>query len=99
MSRLVFPSVGAPYRGFVGEVRGWFQRIASSVEKSPGSAAAINTQIAVLAAATGYQTALPATQAIVTNNQKITGVTGTGTVANIVVNPTTKAVSVTLTAS
>lgn len=42
---------------------------------------------------------LPNTQAIVTNAQKITGVTGTGTVANIAVNPTTKAVTVTLTAS
>lgn len=42
---------------------------------------------------------LPATQAIVTNAQKITGVTGTGTVANIAVDPTTKAVTVTLTAS
>lgn len=42
---------------------------------------------------------LPNTQAVVTNGQKITGVTGTGTVANIVVNPTTKAVTVTLSAS
>jgi len=42
---------------------------------------------------------LPNTQAIVTNAQKITGVTGSGTVANIAVNPTTKAVTVTLTAS
>lgn len=42
---------------------------------------------------------LPNTQAVVTNNQKITGVTGSGTVANIAVNPTTKAVTVTLSAS
>lgn len=42
---------------------------------------------------------LPNTQAVVTNGQKITGVTGTGTVANIAVNPTTKAVTVTLSAS
>ncbi|ALH23588.1 virion structural protein [Pseudomonas phage PaMx42] len=42
---------------------------------------------------------LPNTQAVVTNGQKITGVTGSGTVANIVVNPTTKAVTVTLSAS
>jgi hypothetical protein len=42
---------------------------------------------------------LPATQAVVTNGQKITGVTGSGTVANIAVNPTTKAVTVTLSAS
>lgn len=42
---------------------------------------------------------LPATQAVVKNGQKITGVTGSGTVANIVVNPTTKAVTVTLSAS
>lgn len=42
---------------------------------------------------------LPATQAVVNNAQKITGVTGSGTVANIAVNPTTKAVTITLTAS
>ena len=42
---------------------------------------------------------LPSTQAVVTNGQKITGVTGSGTVANIAVNPTTKAVTVTLSAS
>lgn len=42
---------------------------------------------------------LSPTQAVVTNGQKITGVTGTGTVANIVVNATTKAVTINLTAS
>lgn len=42
---------------------------------------------------------LPSTQAVVNNAQKITGVTGTGTVANITVNPTTKAVTIALTAS
>lgn len=42
---------------------------------------------------------LPATQAIVTNAQKIAGVTGSGTFANIAVHPTTKAVTVTLSAS
>jgi len=42
---------------------------------------------------------LSSTQAIVTNAQKITGVTGSGTVANIAVDPVTKAVTVTLSAS
>lgn len=42
---------------------------------------------------------LPSTQAVVNNAQKITGVTGSGTVANIAVNPSTKAVTVTLTSS
>lgn len=37
MAKLVFPSVPAPYRGFVGEVRGWLSRIASFVERSPGA--------------------------------------------------------------
>lgn len=41
--------------------------------------------------------ALTSTQAIVSNGQKVTGVTGTGTVANIAVDPTTKAITVTLT--
>lgn len=42
---------------------------------------------------------LPATQAVVNNAQKITGVTGSGTVANITVNPTTKAITIALSAS
>jgi hypothetical protein len=43
--------------------------------------------------------ALTSTQAIVENAQKIAGVTGSGTFANIAVNPTTKAVTITLSAS
>ena len=50
MAKLVFPSVGKPYRGFVGECRGWFKRIASWAENSPGGKAVVNTQLAVLAA-------------------------------------------------
>ena len=42
---------------------------------------------------------LPNTQAIVNNAQKIAGVTGSGTFANITVNPTTKAVTIVLSAS
>ena len=42
---------------------------------------------------------LTSTQAVVNNGQKIAGVTGSGTYANIAVNPTTKAVTVTLTSS
>ena len=51
MAKLVFPSVGAPYRGFVGEVRGWFQRIASYAVKSPGSLATLRAQADVLLSA------------------------------------------------
>lgn len=39
---------------------------------------------------------LSSTQAIVTNGQTVTGVTGTGTTATITVNPTTKAVTIAL---
>lgn len=39
---------------------------------------------------------LSSTQAIVTNGQTITGVTGSGTTATITVNPTTKAVTIAL---
>lgn len=42
---------------------------------------------------------LPNTQAVVNNGQKISGVTGSGTFANITVNPTTKAVTIALSAS
>lgn len=99
MAKLVFPGVGAPYRGFIGEVRGWLNRIASYVENSPGAISVINSQLDVLAAETGFMPTLPSTQAIVSNGQKITGVTGSGTVANITVNPTTKVVTVALSAS
>lgn len=86
MAKLEFPAVGAPYRGFIGEVRGWFNRIASFYEKSPGSETALNSQIAVLAAETGFTTELPATQAIVTNADTFNGVTGTGTIATFTVS-------------
>lgn len=72
MSKLVFPAVQAPYRGFVGEVRGWFQRIASYAEKSPDSKAVINTQVAVLASDLGFVPVLPDTSAVVQNAQTAT---------------------------
>lgn len=49
MAKLVFPTVGAPYRGFVGETRGWYRTIASYAEKSPGSIPALTSQLEVLA--------------------------------------------------
>lgn len=48
MSKLVFPGAGAPYRGFIGEVRGWLQRIGSYHDKSPASATALRAQLQVL---------------------------------------------------
>lgn len=53
MAKLVFPSVGTPYRGFIGELRGWFNRIASYAERSPDAAAVIMTQVSVLATKLG----------------------------------------------
>lgn len=79
MSKLVFPAVGAPYRGVIGEVRGWFNRIASYAEKSPGAVAPLNTQLAVLATKLGFTPALPATSKTVSNGSTQTGVTMTGT--------------------
>lgn len=100
MANLVFPATKAPYRGFVGEIRGWLRRIASYVEQSPASGPIISQHLSALIAQTeGLSVVLPSTAALVTNGQKITGVTGEGTVANIAVNPTTKAVTVTLSAS
>lgn len=49
MAKLVFPSVPAPYRGFVGEVRGWLSRIASYSERSTGSVSVLITQLQTLA--------------------------------------------------
>ena len=45
MSKIVFPGAGAPYRGFVGEVRGWLQRIGSFAEKAPGSIPTLIAQV------------------------------------------------------
>lgn len=57
MSKLVFQSVGVanvPYRGFISEVRTWFQRIASWAEKNgPESAAAMLIQLGTLVSALG----------------------------------------------
>lgn len=82
MAKLVFPSVGKPYRGFVGEVRGWFKRIASWAENSPGGKAVVNTQIAALAAYTGYTQALPSTSVEVKSGVKFTAPAITGTYVN-----------------
>lgn len=79
MAKLVFPSVGAPYRGFVGEVRGWLSRIASYAEKQPGAKAAINTQLAVLLANTGYVPTIPSNQKLITTAVKVTAPAATGT--------------------
>jgi len=38
MAKLVFPGVGAPYRGFIGEVRGWVNRIATYHDRQSGAA-------------------------------------------------------------
>lgn len=78
MAKLTYPAVGKPYRGFIGEVRGWFNRIASFTDNSEDSKSVLNTQIAVLAAKTGYETALPATQTKISNGQQlVVPVTGT----------------------
>lgn len=48
MAKLTFPQTVAPYRGFIGEVRGWFNRIASYKEKSPDAKVPLLAHIAVL---------------------------------------------------
>lgn len=75
MAKLNFPGVGMPYRGFISEMRTWFQIIASKAEASPGNAASINSHIAVLAAATGYAPdpdPLPSNQAVVEDEDVFT---------------------------
>lgn len=67
MSKLLFPSAGKPYRGFVSEVRTWFQMISSFVTRNPGSASDINEHIGALALATGYRTPLEPDEVIVTD--------------------------------
>lgn len=78
MAKLVFPGVGAPYRGFVGEVRGWLNRIASFVENSPGAATPINAQLAVLLDETGYVPTVPGNQKLLTTAVKVLAPATTG---------------------
>lgn len=78
MSKLAFPSVAAPYRGFVSELRTWFQRIASFLERSPGAASDLKAHTAVLATAVGLPVADVATKAVVSNTQQLViPITGT----------------------
>jgi hypothetical protein len=70
--RLAFPSVGTPYRGFIGEVRGWFNRISDFYGRQPGSKADLTGHITVLL------NSIDATKAVVSNTQQLTvPVTGT----------------------
>lgn len=82
MAKLAFPSVSAPYRGFAGEIRGWFNRIASFAEKSPAAKAVINSQLAVLATNLGYVQAIPGTQKLLTTAVKVNAPAVTGTYVN-----------------
>lgn len=79
MAKLVFPSVGAPYRGFIGELRGWLNRIASYYEKQPGAAASLMAQINVLAVKLGGM-ALTAGQSLSLRNYQGTAYTPTRSV-------------------
>lgn len=81
MAKLVFPSVGAPYRGFVGEVRGWLNRIASYNERQPASTANLVNTLRPLLNKLGvtFTSDLPATSKVVANGSTQTGVTMTGT--------------------
>lgn len=67
MSKLVFPGAGKPYRGFISEVRTWFQLISSFVTRNPAAATDINASIHALALATGYQSPLDPDEFIVTD--------------------------------
>lgn len=82
MAKLVFPSVNAPYRGFMGEVRGWLNRTASWLEKSPGGKATLEAQVKAFGEQTGLDLTepLPATSAVVTNGQTFTTTSPAGTV-------------------
>ena len=66
--------------------------------KSGGSIPAAFSGLAVLDPANPPAQNLPTTQAVVANGQKLTA-SGSGAVATVVVNPTTKVVTVTLAAS
>lgn len=82
MAKLVFPSVNAPYRGFMGEVRGWLNRTASWLQNSPGGKSTVEAQIKAFGEQTGLDlnTPLPETQAVVTDGETITTTSPAGTV-------------------
>jgi len=81
MAKLVFPGVGAPYRGFIGEVRGWVNRIATYHDRQSGATANLVATLRPLMTKLGvtFTSDLPATSKVVANGSTQTGVTMTGT--------------------
>lgn len=84
MAKLVFPSVNAPYRGFMGEVRGWLNRMASWVEKSPGGKATLQAQVKAFADQAGLDvsTPIPSTSKVIASSTKYLAPAITGTYIN-----------------
>lgn len=82
MAKLVFPSVKSPYRGFMGEVRGWLNRIASYVDNSPGAKVEVAKQLEPLLTYVGYVPTIPGNQKLITSTVKVTAPAVTGTYVN-----------------
>jgi hypothetical protein len=75
LSKLVFTNVGTvgkPYRGVISRVRTLLREVATFVQDSPGSKAAVQASTAVLVNSLGTSTVLM-------NGKALTGVTPTGT--------------------
>lgn len=49
MANVKFPSAKSPHRGFAGELRGWLNRVASYVDRSPDGAAMVGEHLDALA--------------------------------------------------
>jgi hypothetical protein len=81
MAKLVFPSANAPYRGFVGEVRGWLNRIASYVQNSPQAAPILSEHISALISQTSLTVVLPDGVGVVADGQTFPVEGGTVTVS------------------
>ena len=71
MSKLTFPAVAAPYRGFVDKLRNWMRETATFVQDSPASRAEVVSQIGAFVN--------DETTTIVSSAQVLTGVAPSGT--------------------
>jgi hypothetical protein len=101
MARPKYPKpLNQAYNGELSKVRYCLDRAYDLFNNSPAFKPDFVATLKTFATATAINlNQYTSTQALVTNGQKIAGVTGSGTFANIAIDPVTKVVTVTLTAS
>ena len=71
MSLVNYPTVVAPYAGYVSELRVHLNRLVSFVNKQPGSKATVGAQVAAALASISFVPIPVSTKAIVSHGQAI----------------------------